>query len=64
MAFFETKPTRRSGRSASSTTPYGVSRTRVRAWNARRATRAALSKTVRSRELDDIGLVRGDIDTL
>lgn len=35
----------------------------VRAWNARRATRAALSK-LSDRELDDIGLVRGDIDNL
>lgn len=35
----------------------------LRAWNARRATRAALSK-LSDRELDDIGLVRGDIDNI
>ena len=33
------------------------------AWNDGRATRKALSK-LSDRELDDIGLVRGDLDTL
>ncbi len=35
----------------------------VAAWNDARATRNALSK-LSDRELDDIGLVRGDIDTM
>ena len=32
-------------------------------WNAKRATRSALSK-LSDRELDDIGLVRGDLENL
>jgi uncharacterized protein YjiS (DUF1127 family) len=35
----------------------------LRTWNARRTTRAALSR-LSDRQLDDIGLVRGDIDDL
>lgn len=35
----------------------------ARLWNEKRATRVALSK-LSDRELDDIGLCRGDIDAL
>ncbi len=35
----------------------------VAAWNDRRMTRNSLSRLT-ARELDDIGLVRGDIDTI
>ena len=35
----------------------------ITAWNDARVTRAALSK-LSDRELEDIGLVRGDIDTV
>lgn len=37
--------------------------TAVLAWNDARQTRKALS-SLSSRELDDIGLIRGDIDTI
>lgn len=35
----------------------------VQTWNARRATRAALGKLT-AKELDDIGLMQADIDTM
>lgn len=36
---------------------------RIAAWNDARVTRAALSK-LSDHELDDLGLIRGDIDTI
>lgn len=36
---------------------------RINAWNDARVTRAALSRLT-NRELDDLGLVRGDIDSI
>ncbi|WP_297768544.1 DUF1127 domain-containing protein [uncultured Roseovarius sp.] len=43
--------------------PFARLLTAVVAWNERRATRAALSR-LSDRELDDIGLSRGDIDVV
>lgn len=61
MAFFET--TRPAAAGARFFEPVRHLAHRVRAWNASRETRAALSR-LSDHELDDIGLVRGDIDTL
>jgi uncharacterized protein YjiS (DUF1127 family) len=61
MAFFDTTRPAAAGINLSDRA-FGLFRG-LRAWNARRSTRAALSR-LSDRELDDIGLVRGDIDNL
>jgi len=61
MAYFSSTTAFPAGRPAS----VGVLRLirAVQAWNAARATRSTLSR-LSDHELDDIGLVRGDIDNL
>lgn len=62
MAFFDTSRTAYGSNEAVSSFIYRIV-TAIADWNDARVTRASLS-TLTDRELEDIGLVRGDIDQI